>query len=113
MQERRWLDTHGNNFNCLKDDLLPEFDRGYSALIEDLHGRGLLDDTLVLVSSEMGRKPLIGDRRSGGVEGAGRDHWTACQSVLFAGGGVRGGQVYARPTASASIPRKSRSLPRT
>jgi hypothetical protein len=87
-------DTHGNNFNCLKDDLLPEFDRGYSALIEDLHQRGLLDDTLVLVSSEMGRKPLIGDRRSGGVEGAGRDHWTACQSVLFAGGGVRGGQVY-------------------
>jgi hypothetical protein len=87
-------DTHGNNFNCLKDDLLPEFDRGYSALIEDLHQRGLLDDTLVLVSSEMGRKPLVGDRRSGGVEGAGRDHWTACQSVLFAGGGVRGGQVY-------------------
>ena len=87
-------DTHGNNFNCLKDDLLPEFDRAYSALIEDLHQRGLLEDTLVLVSSEMGRKPLIGDRRSGGVEGAGRDHWTACQSVLFAGGGVRGGQVY-------------------
>ena len=87
-------DTHGNNFNCLKDDLLPEFDRAYSALIEDLHQRGLLEDTLVLVSSEMGRKPLIGDRRSGGVEGAGRDHWTACQSVLFAGGGVQGGQVY-------------------
>jgi hypothetical protein len=87
-------DTHGNNFACLKDDLLPEFDRGYSALIEDLSNRGLLDDTLVLVSSEMGRKPLIGDRRSGGVEGAGRDHWTACMSVLMAGGGIRGGQVY-------------------
>ena len=64
------------------------------ALLEDLAQRGLLEDTLVLVSSEMGRKPLIGDRRSGGVEGAGRDHWTACMSVLLAGGGIRGGQVY-------------------
>lgn len=87
-------DTHGNNFACLKEDLLPEFDRAYSALIEDLANRGLLEDTLVLVSSEMGRKPLIGDRRSGGVEGAGRDHWTTCMSMLLAGGGVRGGQVY-------------------
>ncbi len=87
-------DTHGNNFSCLKDDLLPEFDRGYSALIEDLANRGLLEDTLVLVSSEMGRKPRIGDVRSGGVEGAGRDHWTTCMSVLLAGGGIQGGQVY-------------------
>ncbi len=87
-------DTHGNNFACLRDDLLPEFDRAYSALIEDLTDRGLLDQTLVVVSSEMGRKPLIGDRRSGGVAGAGRDHWTACQSILMAGGGIRGGQVY-------------------
>jgi uncharacterized protein (DUF1501 family) len=97
-------DTHGNNFNCLKGDLLPEFDRAYSALIEDLHQRGLLEDTLVLVSSEMGRKPLVGDRRSGGVEGAGRDHWTACQSVLFAGGGVRGGQVYGQTDRFGEYP---------
>lgn len=87
-------DTHGNNFNCLKDNLLPEFDQAYSALLEDLHQRGLLDQTLVLVTSEMGRQPKIGDRRSGGPNGAGRDHWTACQSVLFAGGGISGGQVY-------------------
>ena len=87
-------DTHGNNFNCLKDHLLPEFDRAYSALLEDLHHRGLLDQTLVLVTSEMGRQPKIGDRRSGGPAGAGRDHWTACQSVLFAGGGIAGGQIY-------------------
>ena len=60
-------DTHGNNFNCLKDYLLPEFDRGFSALIEDLAGRGLLDQTLVLVTSEMGRKPKIGDPRSKGI----------------------------------------------
>ena len=60
-------DTHGNNFNCLKENLLPEFDRGFSALIEDLAGRGLLDATLLLVTSEMGRTPKIGDPRSGGT----------------------------------------------
>ena len=87
-------DTHGNNFNCLKDRLLPEFDRPFAALLADLDERGLLDQTLVLVSSEMGRKPKIGDVRSGGSVGAGRDHWTACMSVLCAGGGIRGGQVY-------------------
>jgi hypothetical protein len=87
-------DTHANNFNCLKDDLLPEFDRGFSALIEDLSNRGLLDETLLLVTSEMGRTPKIGDRRSGGVYGAGRDHWTHCQSVVLAGGGIQGGQAY-------------------
>ena len=70
-------DTHGNNFNCLKDRLLPEFDRPFAALLDDLHQRGLLEQTLVLVSSEMGRKPKIGDPRSGGAGGAGRDHWTA------------------------------------
>lgn len=87
-------DTHGSNFSCLKDSLLPEFDRAFSALIEDLSARGLLDSTLLWVTSEMGRKPKIGDPRSGGPGGAGRDHWTHCLSVLFAGGGVRGGQVY-------------------
>ena len=87
-------DTHGNNFNCLKDDLLPAFDRGFSALIEDLHERGLLDQTLLMVTSEMGRKPKIGDPRSGGVKGAGRDHWTHCLTDLLVGGGIRGGQTY-------------------
>lgn len=87
-------DTHGNNFGCLKDDLLPQFDRGFSALIEDLASRGLLDQTLVLVTSEMGRKPKIGDPRSGGVTGAGRDHWTHCLTDVMAGGGIRGGQTY-------------------
>jgi uncharacterized protein (DUF1501 family) len=53
----------------------------------------LLGQTLVLVNSEMGRQPKVGDPRSGGNKGAGRDHWTHCMSVLFAGGGVKGGQV--------------------
>lgn len=87
-------DTHGNNFECLKHDLLPEFDQGFSALIEDLAARGLLDSTLLLVTSEMGRKPKIGDPRSGGPSGAGRDHWTHCLTDVLAGGGVRGGRTY-------------------
>jgi hypothetical protein len=97
-------DTHGNNFTCLKDRLLPEFDRPFAALLDDLHQRGLLEETLVLVSSEMGRKPRIGDPRSGGVNGAGRDHWTACMSVLLAGGGIRGGQVYGTSDRRAEYP---------
>jgi hypothetical protein len=97
-------DTHGNNFGCLRDHLLPEFDRYFSALLEDLHERGLLETTLVLVNSEMGRKPRIGDPRSGGNKGAGRDHWTNCQSVLFAGGGVRGGQTYGASDKVAEFP---------
>lgn len=87
-------DTHGNNFKCLQEDLLPEFDRGFSALIEDLADRGLLAETLLVVTSEMGRKPKIGDPRSGGVSGAGRDHWTHCLTDVLAGGGIRGGQTY-------------------
>ncbi len=87
-------DTHGNNFGCLKEDLLPQFDQGFSALVEDLANRQLLDQTLLLVTSEMGRKPKIGDPRSGGVSGAGRDHWTHCLTDVMAGGGIRGGQTY-------------------
>ena len=97
-------DTHGNNFNCLKDDLLPRFDQCYSALIEDLAQRGLLDSTLVVLTSEMGRKPKIGDPRSGGVKGAGRDHWTACQSIVLAGGGIRGGQTFGKTDRFAEYP---------
>ena len=87
-------DTHGDNFNCLKHKLLPEFDAGFSSLIADLEERGLLDSTLLLVTSEMGRKPKIGDPRSGVTKGAGRDHWTHCMTNLLAGGGIAGGQTY-------------------
>jgi hypothetical protein len=97
-------DTHGNNFHCLGRHLLPELDRCFSALLEDLHERGLLDETLVVVHSEMGRKPRVGDVRSGGVRGAGRDHWTNCMSVLLAGGGVRGGQAYGSSDSVAAYP---------
>ena len=97
-------DTHGNNFSCLKDDLLPEFDRGFSALVEDLSQRGLLDTTTLMITSEMGRTPKIGDIRSGGVKGAGRDHWTHCQTDILAGGGIRGGQTYGSTDRLAEYP---------
>jgi hypothetical protein len=97
-------DTHGSNFFCLKNHLLPEFDRCFAALLEDLYDRGLLGETLVMVNSEMGRQPKIGDPRSGGPKGAGRDHWTNCMSVLFAGGGIRGGQTYGTSDKVAAFP---------
>ncbi len=97
-------DTHGNNFNCLKDSLLPEFDQCFSALIEDLADRGLIDETMLLVSSEMGRTPKIGDVRSGGKSGAGRDHWTHCHTNVLAGGGIRGGQTYGSSDRIAAYP---------
>ncbi|HET6323329.1 MAG TPA: DUF1501 domain-containing protein [Planctomycetaceae bacterium] len=97
-------DTHGNNFRCLKENLLPEFDRCFSALIEDLSMRGLLDSTLLMVTSEMGRKPKIGDVRSGATIGAGRDHWTHCLTDVLAGGGIRGGQTYGSSDRFAEYP---------
>ena len=80
-------DTHTHNFSILKENKLPGLDQTYSALMQDLEDRGLLDETLVVMMSEMGRTPKINAN-------AGRDHWTECYSVLFAGAGIRGGTVY-------------------
>ncbi len=100
-------DTHWKNFSCLKDYLVPLFDRPFSALLEDLSGRGLLDETLVMVSSEMGRTPRIGDPRSGGNKASepGRDHWTHCQTALLAGGGIAGGQVHGTSDRIGAYPK--------
>jgi len=80
-------DTHERNFPMLRETLLPNFDQTYSAFIEDLDRTGLLDQTLVVTMGEMGRTPRINAK-------GGRDHWTECYSVLFAGGGIRGGTIY-------------------
>jgi hypothetical protein len=93
---RDW-DTHGNNFPALRNTLLPPTDRGFAALLEDLDARGLLDETLVVWMSEMGRTPRVN-------RGAGRDHWSFCYSVVLAGGGVRGGQVYGSSDRAAAYP---------
>lgn len=104
-------DTHGNNFVCLKDNLLPELDQCFSALLADLHERGLLQSTLIQVNSEMGRQPKIGDPRSNGKVGPGRDHWTSCMSVLLAGGGIRGGQVFGTTDKYAAYPETDKVTP--
>jgi hypothetical protein len=85
-QTANW-DSHENNFGRLKNDLLPPADQAFSALIEDLDARGLLESTLVVALAEFGRTPRIN-------KNAGRDHWPDCFSVLMAGGGVKGGYVH-------------------
>lgn len=88
-------DTHRDNFNSLKKNLLPPTDQALSALLEDLSQRGLLDSTLVVVTGEFGRTPRIGRIvMNAATDATGRDHWPHAYSVLIAGGGVRGGQVY-------------------
>ncbi len=79
-------DTHENNFNMLKRLLLPFLDRALSALLDDLTDRGMLGETLILVTGDMGRQPKIN-------HAAGRDHWPQCGFALFAGGGTRPGAV--------------------
>jgi len=85
-------DTHGNAWPHLKDYLLPPMDLAMSALLDDLDENGLLDETLVIMASEFGRTPKISLLEKH-YKGPGRDHWGAVQSVLCAGGGVKGGNV--------------------
>jgi Protein of unknown function (DUF1501) len=97
-------DTHSDNFGQLKNVLLPAFDAAFSALLDDLSQRGLLDETLVVVAAEMGRTPRVGDPRTASKAAPGRDHWIHCQTALFAGGGIRGGQVYGSSDKVAGYP---------
>jgi hypothetical protein len=88
-------DTHQNNFRKLKDLLCPLFDQAFSAFVEDLHQRGLLERTLVVAVGEFGRTPKLGEfTQSSNTQKSGRDHWPHAFTALLAGGGVRGGQVY-------------------
>jgi uncharacterized protein DUF1501 len=88
-------DTHKDNFNTLKRRLLPPLDVGLSAFLEDLHARGLLSTTLVLVMGEFGRTPRIGQVvMNAATDGSGRDHWPHAYTVLMAGAGIRGGTVH-------------------
>jgi uncharacterized protein (DUF1501 family) len=93
-------DTHGGNFARLKDQLLPPLDLGLSHLLTDLTERGLLERTLVVVMGEIGRTPKINPA-------AGRDHWEFCYTVLFAGGGVKGGFVHGASDKHGAYPSQS------
>src|SRR5437660_1462508 len=81
-------DTHWEHYPRMRNELLPGFDMALYGLLNDLDGRGLLDETLVLVLSEHGRTPKLAN-----VKGGGRDHWSQCYSALMAGGGVARGKV--------------------
>ncbi len=94
-------DIHGSSpFSPISalDNLGPMFDNGFTSLIEDLSDRGLLDQTLVVAMGEFGRTPKINPA-------GGRDHWPFCGTVLFAGGGVVGGQVVGSSDRTAAEPR--------
>src|SRR5438093_272388 len=83
-------DIHGSApfspISCYGDLLGPMFDNAYSSLLEDLHDRGMLENTLVLAMGEFGRTPKVNPA-------GGRDHWPQCWTIVWAGGGVKGGQV--------------------
>ena len=91
------FDTHSNHFRLMKDLLMPPVDQAFSALLEDLDERGLLDETLVAWTGEFGRTPKIN-------QNAGRDHWGNVYSTVLAGGGIRGGEVIGASDKSAAEP---------
>jgi hypothetical protein len=95
-------DSHSNIFPTLKDRLLPPLDQAVSALLDDLDARGLLDETLVLMLGEFGRTPKISTQ--GKAKDVGRDHWAPCFFGLFAGAGVRGGQVLGKSDKIGAYP---------
>ena len=89
-------DLHGGIVQGTKNQL-PQFDQAFATLIGDLKQRGLLDSTLVMISSEFGRTPKINAT-------AGRDHWPKVFSVVLAGGGIKKGLIYGKSDATASEP---------
>ena len=97
-------DTHSHNARLLKTRLMPVMDAAYSALLEDLEVRGMLDETLVVWMGEFGRTPRI--NASGG-----RDHWGHVFSAALAGGGVKGGQVIGSSDRDGAHPKEGRVLP--
>jgi hypothetical protein len=94
-------DIHGSkpftSIQGMKDIVAPMYDQGYSALIEDLHQRGMLETTMVACLAEFGRTPWINAV-------GGRDHWPQCWSVYFAGGGVKGGRTIGKSDEIGAFP---------
>jgi hypothetical protein len=93
-----YWDTHSNNFVQLRQVNLPNLDQTFDALLTDLEQRGLLDETLVVMMSDFGRTPRVNSA-------AGRDHWTMCYTVVFAGAGIRGGTICGASDAHAAYVR--------
>jgi hypothetical protein len=98
-------DTHSNNFQGLKQSLLPPLDRAVAALVADMQSLGMLDDTLVILTGEFGRTPKVGGNVGSPLFSPdGRDHWTKCFTSVFAGCGVRGARTIGTSDKTASFP---------
>jgi hypothetical protein len=97
-------DTHANNFQSLKTRNLPMYDRALASLVEDLHERGLNKKVLVMTYGEFGRTPRINPQ-------AGRDHWPGAMSVVFAGGGLKMGQIVGSTDPRAEYPKTRAASP--
>jgi Protein of unknown function (DUF1501) len=101
-----YWDTHNRNFIDLKERLCPVTDRAFSALLDDLEARGLLEETLIIWTGEMGRTPRVGQSVVGGAGAGkdGRDHWPHCFTAILAGGGVKGGMLHGSSDRYAAYP---------
>jgi len=98
-------DTHNDIFYAMKTHLMPRFDLGFSALLDDLENRGLLETTLVVCMGEFGRAPRIALERGFAGESPGRKHWASVYSIVMAGAGVRPGLVYGESDKMAAYPK--------
>jgi hypothetical protein len=102
--DQTW-DGHRQHFSLLRKSILPYFDRAFSALLEDMADRDLLEETLVVAMGEFGRTPRIGQIvSSAGATAEGRDHWPHCYTVLLGGAGIRGGSAYGASDKFAAYP---------
>ena len=108
-----YWDTHNRNFIDLKTRLMPPADQAFSALLDDLSARNMLDSTLVLWTGEFGRTPRVGQAVVGGAGAGrdGRDHWPHCFSSVLAGAGVRGGSVHGASDRWAAYPARDPVTP--
>ncbi len=104
-------DTHNDIFEAMREHLLPRFDHSFSALLEDLHDRGLLKDTLVVCMGEFGRAPLVAQEKRFAGTTPGRKHWAQCYSVVLAGAGIRRGAVYGSSDRHAAYPQANPVTP--
>jgi hypothetical protein len=104
-------DTHNDIFEALKLHLLPRFDEGFSALLEDLDDRGLLDQTLVVCMGEFGRAPLVALEKKFAGNTPGRKHWASVYSIVMAGAGITPGAVYGSSDRLAAQPLTNRVTP--
>ncbi|MBY0227821.1 MAG: DUF1501 domain-containing protein [Gemmataceae bacterium] len=108
-----YWDTHSRNFIDLKERLCPVTDQATTALLEDLEARGMLDETLVVWTGEMGRTPRVGQSVPGGAGAGrdGRDHWAKCFTTVLAGGGIKGGVVHGSSDKYAAYPSANPTTP--